>query len=80
MRGRTDALRIVTLDHIRSSGMKKIYCKCGRIVGLDRNIVKTKERLNKKPECPSCRNARISSDIDEINRIFEGADDEDAFC
>lgn len=67
-------------DQARQAGLTKIYCACGCIVGLDRGTVATKKKLNKKPECPACRNARISADIDEINGIFEGIGEDMSFC
>lgn len=69
-----------TLDGIRPSGLKKTYCKCGRIVGLDRNAVALKRRLNKSPECPTCRNARISADIDEIDSLFRTSEEDPTCC
>jgi hypothetical protein len=62
----------VTLDGIRPSGLKKIYCGCGCIVGLDRDHVNLKKKLRKAIECPSCRNLRISGDIDEMDGFFAG--------
>ena len=54
------------------SRMKKIYCRCGRIIGLDSSQVKLKMKLGKELECTECRNVRISKDIDEMNRHFDG--------
>ena len=62
----------VTLDGVRQSGLKKIYCACGSIVGLDRDHVSMKKKLKKTIECPACRNLRISKDIDEIDNYFAG--------
>jgi len=62
----------VTLDGIRPSGLTKIYCKCGSIIGLDRDHVMMKKKLKKTVECPSCRNTRISNDIEEIDNYFAG--------
>ena len=58
--------------------MKKIYCKCGCIIGLDSSQMKLKLKLGKELECTECRNARISKDIDELNMHFssETADTE----
>ena len=64
----------MTLDHVRPSGLTKIYCKCGSIVGLDREMVATKKKLNKSLECTTCRNQRISHDIDELNGELETAE------
>ena len=54
------------------SRMKKIYCRCGRIIGLDSSQMKLKLKLGKELECTDCRNARISKDIDELNMHFDG--------
>ena len=62
---------VPTLDQIRSSALKKIYCKCGRIVGLDKSQMAVKLKLKKELECPICRNLRISKDIDELNGVCE---------
>ena len=59
-----------TVDGI--SRMKKIYCKCGCIIGLDSSQMKLKLKLGKELECTECRNARISRDIDELNMHFSG--------
>ena len=53
------------------SKMKKIYCKCGRIIGLDYSQMKLKLSLGKELECIACRNARISKDIDDLNCHFD---------
>ena len=66
--------KAVTLDQVRPSGLTKIYCKCGSIVGLDREMVATKKKLNKPIECTACRNHRISLDIDEMNGELETAE------
>ena len=54
------------------SRMKKIYCRCGCIIGLDSAQMKLKLKLGKELECTECRNARISRDIDELNTHFSG--------
>ena len=56
-----------------------IYCRCGRIVGLDSSIIKLKMSLGKNLECSECRNERISKDIDEINMHFEGIEPEEEY-
>lgn len=56
--------------------MRKIYCKCGRIIGMDSNQMKLKLDLGKDLECTCCRNARISKDIDELNTHFGGIEEE----
>ena len=62
---------VPTLDRVRPSALKKIYCECGRIVSLDRSQMAIKHKLNKDLECPICRNQRISRDIDELNGVCE---------
>ena len=59
------------------SKMKKIYCKCGRIIGLDYSQMKLKLALGKELECTECRNARIAKDIDELNDHFNGIIDDE---
>ena len=63
---------ITTFNVAGMSRMKKIYCKCGRIIGLDYSQMKLKLSLGKELECTECRNARISKDIDDLNCHFEG--------
>jgi len=55
----------------------KIYCSCGRIVGLDRNEMQLKKKLGKELECVGCRNLRISEEIDDLNNHFDGVSEED---
>lgn len=59
--------------------MRKAYCKCGRIISFDSGLMNTKLALGKELECPCCRMARISKDIDEINASFDGAPSEDLY-
>jgi len=61
-----------TLDNIRIEGMMNVYCECGRIVWLDRLEMGLKLRIGKSLECITCRNKRISDDIDTLNRHFNG--------
>ena len=56
--------------------MKKIYCSCGCIIGLDSAQMNLKLKLGKELECTKCRNSRISRDIDEINAHFSGPEEE----
>ena len=63
---------ITTFNVAGISRMKKIYCKCGRIIGLDSAQMKLKLKLGKELECTECRNMRISRDIDEMNAHFSG--------
>ena len=71
VRSSTNAVN-TTFNVAGLSRMKKIYCKCGRIIGLDSAQMKLKLKLGKELECTECRNARISKDIDEINMHFDG--------
>ena len=71
VRSSTNAI-ITTFNVAGISRMKKIYCRCGRIIGLDSAEMKLKLKLGKELECTECRNARISRDIDELNMIFSG--------
>ena len=66
-----------TLDSAATSMMMSVYCSCGRIVVLDRSDMKLKLSLGKQLECMSCRNARISEEIDSINNHFDGVQDDD---
>ena len=63
---------ITTFNVVGMTRMKKIYCKCGRIIGLDYSQMKLKLALGKELECTECRNARISKDIDDLNCHFDG--------
>ena len=58
--------------------MMSVYCSCGRIVILDRADMKRKLSLGKELECMTCRNARISNEIDALNNNFEGVPEEDS--
>ena len=66
---------MLTLDQVRPSALKKIYCRCGSIVGLDKSQISVKLKLKKELECPMCRNIRISKDIDEMNGVLEVAEE-----
>ena len=59
--------------------MKKIYCRCGCIIGLDSAQMKLKIKLGKELECTDCRNARISREIDRMNEHFDGVADEEEY-
>ena len=76
IRSSTNAV-ITTFNVAGLSRMKKIYCRCGRIIGLDSAEMKLKLKLGKELECTECRNARISRDIDEMNDHFNGISDTD---
>lgn len=54
------------------NSMTKVYCKCGRIIGLDSGQTELKFMLKKTVECTECRNARIARDIEELNAHFDG--------
>ena len=66
-----------TLDAITSSSMMSVYCNCGRIVVQDRSEMRLKLELGKELQCMTCRNARISEEIDAMNRHFEGVPEDD---
>lgn len=70
--------RIEMLDTVPEAGMMSVYCTCGRIVPLDRSEMRVRLKLGKKLECMSCRNARISHEIDVMNDHFNGIDEPDA--
>jgi hypothetical protein len=55
--------------------MRKTYCKCGRIIGLDSSQVDVKIHLGKDLECSVCRNARISREIDDMNNHFNNLEE-----
>lgn len=59
--------------------MRKIYCRCGRIISMDSNIANLKISLGKELECPLCRNSRIAEDIDAINMYFDGIEMEEDY-
>ena len=65
-----------TIDGAMSFEMYKIYCDCGNIVSLDKFSVRMKKSLKKSVECTHCRNRRVSSDIDNLNSLFDGTLDE----
>ncbi|MDR3206232.1 MAG: hypothetical protein LBT41_03970 [Candidatus Methanoplasma sp.] len=57
--------------------LTKIYCVCGRIVDLDAKEMNMKLSLRKNIECPVCRNARISRDIDCLDKHYECRNEEE---
>ncbi|UAL07341.1 MAG: hypothetical protein KRP56_05775 [Candidatus Methanogranum gryphiswaldense] len=67
---------VCTLDSVGARSFMKIYCPCGRIVGLDKSEMQLKKKLGKDLECVSCRNLRISAEIDEMNSHFDGTSEE----
>ena len=66
-----------TLDSISLDGEMCVYCKCGRIVRLDRSEMQLKLSLGKELQCTSCRNARISEEIEYLNALYNGLIDEE---
>ena len=66
-----------TLDRICGNAAMSVYCECGRIVILDRSEMKLRLSLGKELECMTCRNARISREIDALNAHFNGVDEAD---
>lgn len=62
------------LDDMTEASMMSVYCTCGRIVPLDRSEMHIRLGLGKKLECMSCRNARISREIDAMNEHFNGVE------
>lgn len=69
-----DYLSRVTLDQVRIDCMMNVYCECGRIVWLDRSAMRLKLNMGKNLECTSCRNKRISDEIEILDRHFDGED------
>lgn len=59
------------------SSMRKAYCDCGRIVDMDRSHFSMKLSLNKKVECPCCRNARIARERQELDDHFDPPEETD---
>lgn len=66
-----------TLDVMAEASMMSVYCSCGRIVVLDRSEMRLRLRLGKELECTSCRNRRISEEIDEMDSHFNGIEEPD---
>lgn len=66
-----------TLDLISGNAAMSVYCECGRIVILDRAEMKLRLSLGKELECMTCRNARISREIDALNDHFNGVEEAD---
>lgn len=69
--------QVCTLDELNPNSLMKIYCACGRIMGLDRSEMKVKISLGKEVQCVYCRNARISREIDFLNENSEEASESD---
>lgn len=66
-----------TLDIICGNDEMSVYCECGRIVIQDRSGMKLRLILGKELECMSCRNARISREIDAMNGHYNGINEAD---
>ena len=66
------------IDLIDPRNLMKVYCNCGRIVGLDASQMTLKLSLRKELECTYCSNLRISHDIEELNAIFDGTSEEES--
>ncbi len=69
--------QIDMLAKLDSAPVANAYCTCGRIVVLDRSVISMKIALGKEIQCMSCRNARISREIDTLNDIFNGVVEEE---
>ncbi len=67
------------LDVFDEKSSMSVYCKCGRIVILGRAEMKTRLELGKELECVSCRNRRISMEIDMMNDHFNGVEEADEY-
>lgn len=68
-----------TLDKVPASMTMSVYCRCGKIVVLDRAEMVLKLKLDKELECMECRNSRIDREIDEMNNHYLGISEEDVF-
>jgi len=65
------------LDTLMDGPLMSVYCKCGRIVVLDRTEMRLKLSLGKELQCMRCRNQRISEEIDALNNLYNGIVEED---
>lgn len=70
---------ITALDAFMPISRMSVYCKCGRVVVQDRSEMKVKLELGKELQCMSCRNIRISREIDALNEHYEGIVDSECF-
>ena len=68
-----------TLDKVPASMTMSVYCRCGKIVVLDRAEMVLKLKLDKELECMECRNSRICREIDEMNNHYLGISEEDVY-
>ena len=62
----------IRLDKFSSVDEMCVYCSCGRIVALDRAEMQLKLSLGKELQCTTCRNRRISEEIDYLNNLYDG--------
>lgn len=62
----------IMLDLFASRDEMCVYCSCGRIVALDRREMELKQSLGKELQCMTCRNKRISMEIDFMNDLYAG--------
>lgn len=69
----------VRLDRFDSANEMCVYCSCGRIVALDRSEMMLKLSLKKELECTTCRNRRISNEIDYLNDLYDGLIDDECY-
>jgi len=67
----------IRLDQINLRDEMCVYCSCGRIVALDRYEMELKMSLGKELQCMTCRNKRISLEIEYLNNLFDGKIDEE---
>ena len=65
-----DKVKNALLYDAGPNAFTKIYCNCGRIVDIDRGTYLTKLRLNKRIECPYCRNERISQELELLDENY----------
>jgi len=66
-----------TLDRVPASMTMSVYCRCGKIVVLDRSEMVLKLKLDKELECMECRNRRIDREIEEMDNHYLGISEED---
>ncbi|MBI0583247.1 MAG: hypothetical protein ISF22_03365 [Methanomassiliicoccus sp.] len=57
--------------------MNKALCGCGALVDLDTSVVQRKKGLGKRVECVSCRNRRVATEREMLDRHFQGIDEEE---
>ena len=54
----------------------KALCGCGALTDVDAEVLRRKAGLGKRVECAHCRNRRIASEHDFLERHYLGLDDE----